>query len=66
MVAQRQEPIVDETVRKARELKRRKRVVQGWAFRETDAKVIRSIQAYLDGGPAPIGYEQIDRAVRGR
>jgi hypothetical protein len=46
------------------EEQRRRRVVRGWAFRDLPPEEIAAIRAYLDGGPVPPGYEQLDKVVR--
>lgn len=43
---------------------RRARVVKGWAFRDLTSEEEAAIRVYLDGGPVPPGYEELDRVVR--
>ena len=42
----------------------RARVVHGWAFRNLTLEEKEAIRAYLDGGPVPKGYEELDRMVK--
>lgn len=46
------------------EQQRRARVVKGWAFRNPTGEVAAAVEAYLDGGPVPAGYEKLDASVR--
>jgi hypothetical protein len=43
---------------------RRARVVKGWAFMDLSEEEVEAIKAYLDGGPVPRGYEELDKVVR--
>lgn len=43
----------------------RRRVVHGWAFRDLTPQEVQEIRAYLDGGPVPEEYKQIDLALGG-
>lgn len=46
------------------ETQRRARVVKGWAFRNLTREEVEAIKAYLEGGPVPKGYEELDRIIR--
>lgn len=46
------------------EEQRRARVVKGWAFQDLTEAEATEIRAYLDGGPVPAGYEELDRIVK--
>jgi hypothetical protein len=45
------------------EEQRRARVVKGWAFRNLPEHEAEAIRSYLDGGPVPAGYEELDQEI---
>lgn len=46
------------------EAQRRARVVHGWVFRDLPEHEQEAIRQYLEGGPVPAGYEELDEVVR--
>lgn len=46
------------------EAQRRARVVHGWVFRYLPEHEQEAIRQYLEGGPVPAGYEELDEVVR--
>jgi len=46
------------------EAQRRARVVHGWVFMNLTTEQKAEIEAYLEGGPVPAGYERVDAVVK--